>query len=445
VAKLLEIQGSGGGGLQRSKTSIGSILGSPLYMAPEQAEGIPDRIGPQTDIYALGAMLYHMLAGRPPFEAEMMALVLAKHMTDQPEPLTSLGISQAVNDVIAHCMEKKPEDRPRSAGAVAKLFDAAVNNAVIELKSKPDVPLPSPSDSARVVQAVAAQALPTSPRRPPPQMTGPHRPSAIAPAVTGPLPQARRPAVTGPQPPAARGDVTGPHRHQVGDDPLSKEPAFVAQWGNTSTLSGSTGQLGQAEKKGSSGWFAAISLIVLAGLVAGGIVVYQRFVKPAPIVPATILPPTTPPKPPGPKVTPITRHRLLVMSMDKDVVCLMTIDGKDRHMAAPCEAHVDQGKTVTLKISRGSFAPLSFTWPMKAERKLTIELDKKKKKLVVAGGAPPPSAPPIRTINIAKPKPRKTPVRRAKKPTVSTQDALERSFRKLKKLMPKSGKKPPQE
>ena len=59
-----------------SATLAGEVLGTPAYMSPEQATGQLDKLGPSTDVYSMGATLYHMLAGRPPFVAQSPAEVM---------------------------------------------------------------------------------------------------------------------------------------------------------------------------------------------------------------------------------------------------------------------------------------------------------------------------------------------------------------------------------
>ena len=65
------------------------MLGTPRYMAPEQWAGGP--IDPRTDIYAMGATLFHMLAGRPPFDAERGEDLRTKHLHERPPPLRALA------------------------------------------------------------------------------------------------------------------------------------------------------------------------------------------------------------------------------------------------------------------------------------------------------------------------------------------------------------------
>ena len=84
-------------------TISGVALGTPGYMVPEQAAGRSDKLGPQTDIYALGAILYKMLTGRPPFHADTTAATIRQVLTEEPAPpsrLNSRTLREPGNDLL---------------------------------------------------------------------------------------------------------------------------------------------------------------------------------------------------------------------------------------------------------------------------------------------------------------------------------------------------------
>ena len=110
-----------------SMTATGTVVGSPLVIAPEQAAGEPDRIGPHTDIYSLGIILYWMLSGRPPFIADAPGRLMLMHIQDEPPPLQERdpSVHEDVAWVVHQCLAKEPEDRPRSARAVYQAFASA--------------------------------------------------------------------------------------------------------------------------------------------------------------------------------------------------------------------------------------------------------------------------------------------------------------------------------
>lgn len=90
----------------------GVVMGTPYYMAPEQAED-PRSVDTRADIYSFGATFYHALTGRPPFEGETSFSILYKHKT---EPLISprarrLDLSERVSDLLERCLAKSPADR----------------------------------------------------------------------------------------------------------------------------------------------------------------------------------------------------------------------------------------------------------------------------------------------------------------------------------------------
>ncbi len=101
-------------------TQAGVLLGSPLYMAPEQSRNEADA---RTDIYALGVLMYQTLAGHPPFQSKDSIEVIVKHIKEKPRPIGDLvpGLPPEVAEVVMRCLQKKPADRFQS---MDELLDA---------------------------------------------------------------------------------------------------------------------------------------------------------------------------------------------------------------------------------------------------------------------------------------------------------------------------------
>jgi tetratricopeptide (TPR) repeat protein len=105
-------------------TQVGTSLGTPTYMAPEQAAGDPST-DHRADLYAFGCMAYEMLVGEPPFVEKSPQLLLAAHMAKDAEPLSArrADVPPALSALVAQCLAKDPAARPASAVEVTRVLD----------------------------------------------------------------------------------------------------------------------------------------------------------------------------------------------------------------------------------------------------------------------------------------------------------------------------------
>src|SRR5882757_2521353 len=118
IARRLD---SAGGGL----TQTGLVIGTPHYMSPEQALGDPN-LGPPSDLYSLGCVLFQMVTGAPPFDGDSSQQIVGKHIADPPPAASDVNkqVPREMSDVILRCLEKQPADRFQSAGEVIAALES---------------------------------------------------------------------------------------------------------------------------------------------------------------------------------------------------------------------------------------------------------------------------------------------------------------------------------
>jgi serine/threonine-protein kinase len=126
-------------------TQAGSSLGTPAYMAPEQAAGDPDT-NHRADFYSFGCMAYEMLTGTPPFHGMPMHRVIAAHFNETPRPVSERrpDVPAAMAALVGQCLEKNPARRPQSAADVL----AALESGVIAERAPAPEHAPTPAADA---------------------------------------------------------------------------------------------------------------------------------------------------------------------------------------------------------------------------------------------------------------------------------------------------------
>lgn len=118
-------------------TRSGAVIGTPSYMSPEQATGRSALLGPRSDIYSLGTVLYHLLTGRPPFVADSpMALALQVLEHDPPPPrLLEPSIDRDLEMIVQHSIQKPPDLRYATAGEMADDLECFLRDEPVRARS----------------------------------------------------------------------------------------------------------------------------------------------------------------------------------------------------------------------------------------------------------------------------------------------------------------------
>ena len=141
-------------------TQIGTSIGTPAYMAPEQAAGDPD-VDHRADIYSLGAMAYELLSGRAVFAGRTPQRQLAAHMSEAPSPVTEFraDVPAPLAALVMSCLAKEPGQRPQSASDITRMLETITSGS--GMQSMPPVLLGGPGmfKKALAIYAVAFIAV----------------------------------------------------------------------------------------------------------------------------------------------------------------------------------------------------------------------------------------------------------------------------------------------
>ncbi|MBL8145800.1 MAG: protein kinase [Anaerolineae bacterium] len=144
-------------------TRDGHIVGTPAYMSPEQLRG--ETLDPRSDIYSMGVILYHIVAGRAPFESSdtNMAAIIYDHLEKAPVPPRQLDpeLPAAIEEVILKALQKRPADRYQTIDEMIQALNAALGRPA-HTSSSPAIPVSAPAQPVSETTEVAAGTPPTA-------------------------------------------------------------------------------------------------------------------------------------------------------------------------------------------------------------------------------------------------------------------------------------------
>ncbi|MCB9588690.1 MAG: serine/threonine protein kinase [Polyangiaceae bacterium] len=229
-----------GGGMDMSLTRTAAIIGSPLYMSPEQMDSAKD-VDQRTDIWSLGVILYELLAGKPPFSGNSIPQLCAALLNDTPTPLTHFrgDISEELNQAVLHCLEKSIDTRYSTvAELVSALGGFGPPGSIVSVE--------------RVQRVLGHSVVRSSPGGSAPVMTGARTVASGPSQSSGLLSSPNLEVIAVPVPPR----------------PSSQGVDAASQGGNTIANWGRTGAGSEAPKRGPWMWIGGAGAALVVGVAA---------------------------------------------------------------------------------------------------------------------------------------------------------------------------------
>jgi serine/threonine-protein kinase len=146
----------------RVKTRTGAVLGTPVYMSPEQCNGA-GRVDHRADVYALGCVLFHLLTGRPPFDLPGVGAIISAHLREPPPPPSSVApqLPPGLDELVLRCLAKSPDQRFATMLELQQACDAIL--ALISVGSAQTLAIPSGSMRMPIPVPTPVPGLTTAP------------------------------------------------------------------------------------------------------------------------------------------------------------------------------------------------------------------------------------------------------------------------------------------
>jgi len=402
IAKMLEGEDAA------MQTATGVVIGTPHFISPEQAAGKRDLIGPATDIYSLGLIIYWMLCGELPFSEDSVGMLLVKHISEAPPPLQERApeVCSAVAEVVHRCLMKEPDKRPGTPTELLKEFRAAAEEAAVEEAAVADAP---PAETAPEEPGSTSVDLPGGDTRMDP---------APEDAEEGEAGEAEAPSGEGTQilgrdmeptsaSPAVVEETTVGSLSEIFESPpeVLKPPEEIPfadkPATEMTTMGGATGEVNtktdEGKQKKPMVWLG-IAAAVLA-LVGGGIFMASRDSAEPDAAPQMVAaespshgmaPPVEPEpepveKPEPEKATPT--HTLTVSVQGVEASCSLAVGQEAaavavREMTSPCTFKLPQGQEGRLKVAAPGVSAFERPWTAGEDLKIKLALSPDRKRLI---------------------------------------------------------------